>query len=281
MNRKKIENLSLFITLLSAIMVFSFYRNTYAQCESSLKLEGSISISCCADEDCISAAEAVYEYTENTDDDPTIYSIAIQSSPWHLYDGEMRILALEELAQLIKPELTEPIKSVLLVGSWTGIAPEINGKSIAQKLSQLLDGFPVTGMNGFIWLDKDGNVRTTKQAFTMKPNCPYRIHQGDEVMVSLVAGWPVEFEQLYFDNNDGEGLLLSGAGWDIYMLCPENALNRYETAAKLGNPIAAYNAALMYIENNQKDNLEMAISYLEKAVALGDRKAQLKLQEIQ
>lgn len=275
--------LPLFMTLLSTIIVFSFYQSTYAQCESSLKLEGSISVKCCeSDENCIPAGKAVYEYTEkNIDDDPFTFSIGLQASPWHLYDGEMRILTLEELALMIKPELIDPIKSVLLVGSWTGIAPEINGKSIAQKLSQILDGFPVTGMNGFVWLDKDGNVRTTNQAFTMKSNCPYGIHPGDEVMVSLVAGWPVEFEQHYFENKDSDGIMRSGAGWDIYMLCPEKALNRFEAAAKLGNPIAAYNADLMYMESDQKENAEKAISYLKNAAALGDRKAQVKLQELQ
>lgn len=253
----------------------------FAECESSLELQGAISLECCKPKDkCISAGEAVYKYLEAMKDDPSVYSIGVQASPWHLYGPDMRIINVEELAQMLKPQLKAPVKRILLIASWTGVAPERKGKSIAERLSSLLGGFPVSGMDGFVWLANDGTFRTTKQAFTMKQTCPYGVHPGDEVMVSLVAGWPIEFEEHYVKNKDSDGIMRVGAGYDIYMLCPDKALQSYEAAAKLSNPIAAYNAAIIHLERGKKSDLAAAISLLSRAAALGDKKSQARLKEL-
>jgi hypothetical protein len=185
---------------------------------------------------------------EAVKDESSVLTIGMNASPWHFYDQDMRIMTIEELANLLKPRLKPPVKRVLLIASWTGVAPEPTSKSIAKRLSALLGGFPVSGMDGFVWISKKGTIRTSKQAFTVKQTCPYGVHPGEEVMVSLVAGWPIEFVEHYVKQKDADGIMRAGAGYDIYMLCPDRALELYEAAAKLSNPIAAYNAALMHLE---------------------------------
>jgi len=117
---------------------------------------------------CIPAAKAVYEYTIAEEFHPSVLSISMHASPWRLYAGDMRIVTIEELAEIAKSQLRDGMKRIVLIASWTGVAPAATAKSLAQKLSDLLDGFPVSGMDGFVWIAKDGTVRTTHQAFTIK-----------------------------------------------------------------------------------------------------------------
>lgn len=253
-----------------------------ASCESSLKLEGTLVVDSCAGEKgCIPASTAICNYSESAKVGPGVYSISMQASPWHLYDGDWRILTIEELAEMVRSQLRNDKKRILLIASWSSVSPDRNGKSLAQKLSDALDGFPVSGMDGFVWIAKDGAVRTTHQAFTIKRvKYPYGVHPGDEVMVSLVAGWPIDFEEDYVNKRDAYGIMRVGAGWDIFMLCPERALQSFEAAAKLSNPIAAYNAALMCLERSKDGDVEAATKLLTQAAALGDKKAQARLQEL-
>jgi hypothetical protein len=136
-------------------------------------------------------------------------------------------------------------------------------------------------MDGFVWLSKDGSARTTHQAFTTKHlKNPYGLHLGDDVMVSLVAGWPIDFEEDYAKKGDAYGIMRAGAAWDIFMLCPERALQSFEAAARLSNPIAAYNAAIIRLERSKDGDLEAATALLSQAAALGDKKAQAKLDRL-
>jgi hypothetical protein len=269
------------MTLMFGIFLLAISQSAFAVCESSLKLEGTVSVKCCTPQsECISAAKAVYDYTESAKDDPAALIISLHASPWHLYDSEMRILTIADLAQMVKPKLRGKVQRIILLASWTGVAPNSNGNSLAKKLSDFLGGFPVNGMDGFVWIAKDGSVRTTQQAFTIKPKCPYGVHPGDEVMVSLVLGWHVGYEDDYIKKRYSEGIKHAGAAWEIFMLCPEKALQSFETAAKLSNPIAAYNAALMRLERGNPGDYEAAIKLLKKAVALGDKKSQTKLHNL-
>jgi hypothetical protein len=269
-----------FMTLFNICLLLATGQHALAGCETSLKLEGVMSVECCTPRDkCIPAGKAVDEYSEAAKDDPSLLSISVQSSPWHFYDNDMRILTVEELAEMVKPTIKK-VQRIALIASWTGVAPDRNGKSLAQKLSDALNGFPVTGMDGFVWIAKDGSVRTTHQAFTIKQKCPYGVHPGKEVMVSLVAGWPVGFEEDYVKERNSEGIMNAGAGWDIFMLCPERALQSFEAAAKLSNPIAAYNAALMRLERGKGDDVKEATSLLTQADKLGDKKARTMLRKI-
>lgn len=252
-------------------------------CETSLPLKGAESIKTCDPHaaGCTPAAKLVYKYTEAMPEDPKLFTIALQSSPWRFYDPQMRILTPEEVAAMIKAHWKQGMEKVVLFASWTGVAPEHGGKSLAQKLSDALDGFPVSGMDGFLWMAKDGSTRTTHQAYSMKQGRGlYMATEGDEVFVPLVAGWFVEVEDKIVEKHDADALMRAGAGWDIYSLCPDHALKTFEAAAKMSNPIAAYNAALMRLERNGEGDMDAAKALLAQAAVAGDAKAQEKLRKL-
>jgi hypothetical protein len=263
--------------------VLPMFAGSVLACETSLPLKGAESIKTCERQTpgCTSAAKLVHEYTEAIPEDPKVFTIALQASPWRLYDGDMRILTPEELATTIKAHWKAGMEKVVLHGSWTGVAPERGGKSLAQKLSEALDGFPVSGADGFLWLAKDGSMRTTHQALSMKQGSgPYFAMDGDEVMVSLAAGWFIEVEDQILEKGDANALMHAGAGWDIYSLCPDRALKTFEAAAKMSNSIAAYNAALIRLERNKDGDMEAARALLSQAAEAGDAKAQAKLKTL-
>lgn len=81
------------LPLLIALLASS--QPAFADCHSSIKLEGTANIDCCTPaEACIPAAQALYGYLDAIKDDPAAFTIALQASPWHLYDGELRILTV-------------------------------------------------------------------------------------------------------------------------------------------------------------------------------------------
>jgi hypothetical protein len=197
-----------------------------------------------------------------------------------LYGPDLRILTIEELSEMVKPQLRDGVKRIVLLTSWSGVSPAHNSKSLAQKLSDFLNGFPVSGMDGFVWIAKDGSVRTTHQAFTVGLRCPYTVHPGSDVMVSRVVGWPTEFEDEYIEKKDSEGIMRAGVGWDVYLLCPDRALQSFEAGAKLSSAIAAYNAALMHLERGREGDFKAATSLFSQAAARGDKKAEAQLQKL-
>lgn len=272
--------------LLTVSLLFAISGNAVAECESSLPLQGTESVKTCnpRSETCVSPIEAAFEYMKKSKDDTSVFTVFLQASPWRLYDKDFRILSVEELAGIIKPGLakdTKNKKSVSLIASWTSVAPEANGKSLAQKLSSALNNFPVTGMDGFLWIDKNGKLRTTHQAFTvMQSYGVYQIVEGDEVMIPLTVGWAINDEPFFIKNKNAEGIMRAGAGWDIYGLCPDHALQSFEAAAKLAHPIAAYNAATIRLERHQQGDIEAAIALLSQAAKAGDAKSQARLKTL-
>ena len=96
-------------------------------------------------------------------------------------------------------------------------------------------------------------------------------------MASLVAGWPMAFEAQFAQRGEGNGLNRVGAGFDIFLLCPERALQAFDTSAALSDPIGAYHAAIMRLERRQPGDEADAIALLKKSAATGDKKAQAKL----
>lgn len=272
-------------TLLCALcaVLVAASSHAFADCKTSLPLQGVVSIKACDQRTgiCISGAKAAYDYLKKVNDDETVVTIALNASPWRLYDNESRILSVEELADMARPHIAKGAKQIVLIASWTGVAPNPGGKSLAQKLSDSLKGFPVRGMDGFLWIAKDGALRTTRQAFTVRQGGnPYSIVEGDDVMVSLATGWPAEEEATFIEERNADGILRAGAGWDLYFLCPDRALQAFDAAAKLSHPIAAYNAALMRLERGHKGDREAAIALLAQAVAAGDKKAQARLDKL-
>lgn len=260
--------------LLAALCAATFALPAFG-CVESHSLEGTLTIPFCdpkADADCVPAGKAVYHYTEILDI-PGVYTIGLQTSPWRMYDGNDRILTIEELAALVRSDRTTHTR-VHLVGSWTAKLPEGNGETLAQKLSAALDGFPVDGSDGFLWLTAKGGMRTTRQAFSMWKTGGYSVRKGDDVMLAMVPGAMAQFEDRFAADGDARGVVRAGVGHDAFMLCPDRALAAFERAAKMGSPIGAYNAALMHEQNG---DYAKAIAGLERAVTLGDEKAKTRL----
>lgn len=267
------------LALCKAIAMFlmiSMPFSVKAECTEDLGLSGSISIPACdrTKDSCVYAEKAVYEYANNGKDSEELLSVALTSSPWRFYDAEMRILTIEEAADLMRPAIKKPIKNIFLMASWSGASPAKETKSLADKLSKQLEGFPVSGIDGFLWLSKDGTYRSTKQKFTMRSGAgPYVIQQGSEVLVPLAIGWFAESEAHFIQKNDAEGTMRAGAGWDIYMLCPDRALQAFEKSAMMGSAIGAYNAALIRLDRKKAGDAEKAKELLSLSVKLGDEKA--------
>lgn len=250
-------------------------------CDTShLPLSGTASVKTCSptqgSSDCVYSGQAVFEYMEAVPDPETVFTIGLQTSPWRMYDGQMRILAVEDVAEVIRPELSK-LERVELIGSWTGVPPEPGAPSLADRVSKALGGFPVRGEDGFLWLAQDGSRRTTRQAFTVREGAgSYYLPKGAEVFVPLAAGWPA-FVQDQIPEGDADLLMHAAAGWDVFFLCPDKALAGFEHAAAKGSAIAAYNAALMRLERGADGDRDAALALLERGVALGDAKSRARL----
>lgn len=251
-------------------------------CDTShLPLSGSISVTTCSPKqdatDCVYAGQVLYEYMEAVPDSDAVFTIGVQASPWRLYDGEMRILTVSDIADAVRPKLDGKVKRVELIASWSGVSPEPGVPSVADQVSKALGGFPVKGENGFLWLAKDGTRRTTRQAFTVREGAgSYFLPKGSEVLVALVAGWPAYLQDKMVED-DADLLMRAAAGWDVFFLCPDKALAGFERAAAKGNAIAAYNAALMRLEHGSEGDRKAAIALLERGAQLGDAKSRTRL----
>ncbi|MFC3816619.1 hypothetical protein [Lysobacter sp. GCM10012299] len=251
-------------------------------CDTShLSLSGAVNVVTCSPQqdpsNCVYSGKALYQYMQAVPDSDSVYMIGLQASPWRMYDGEMRILSPEDVADLVRPELNGKLEHVELVGSWTGVSPEPGVPSQADRVSKALGGFPVRGEDGFLWLAKDGTRRTTHQAFTGREGAgSYFLPGGSEVFVSLVAGWPAYVED-QISEDDSNLLMHAAAGWDIFFLCPDKALASFERAAAKGSAIAAYNAAMMRLDRGSDGDRVAAFTLLERAAALGDAKSRARL----
>ncbi|MFC0679559.1 hypothetical protein ACFFGH_17115 [Lysobacter korlensis] len=256
---------------------------TALACDTShLPLSGVVTVETCHvpdSPDCVYSGRALHEYLDAIPDTDALFSVGLHSSPWRMYDGEMRILTAEDLADAIRPKLREKKwEAVELIGSWTGISPAPGVPSLADRVSNALDGFPVRGEDGFLWLAQDGTRRTTHQALTMfEGGGAYLIPKGSEVLAPLAAGWPA-FVEDRISEDDAELLMRAAAGWDVFFLCPEKALAGFERAAAKGSAIGAYNAALMRLERSAEGDRAAALALLERGAALSDAKSKARLE---
>ena len=249
----------------------------WAGCAAHLPVVGALTVERCIEGPaCVSAAQALYEYAARGPgrDDPTVLNNFLHSSPWRFYDQEMRIIPVEELADSVRPYRNKGVRRVVLKASWSGVAPGPKEKSLAARLSSALGGVPVQGQDGFVWMAADGSLRTTRQALSvMSGSGPYQVKKGGEVLVALVASWPTFLEDSLRQAKDAEGLLHAGAGADIFLLCPDQALRIFDEAASLGSPIAAYNGALMRLDRGAPGDRLAALRLLEQAAQAEDRPA--------
>lgn len=250
-----------------------------ADCTSSLPLKGMQAIDNCdpAHAKCVRADQALYAYmVARKDAGEHVLTIGLHGSPWHLYGPEYHIIDIDELAGMVRQQGSK-IQRVVLLASWSGVAPDRHTKSLAQQLSSALGGMPVAGQDGFVMYAKDGTVRTTRQAFTGVKSGPYWVAEGAEVMASLVPGWSASLEPQFAKERDAAGLRQAGVANDIYLLCPERALAAFDASAALADPIAAYNAAVMRMARGAAGDADAAIKLLTAAAGAGDKKAQAKL----
>lgn len=266
----------------TALLALCLLSPTTQACDTShLRLSGTTTVESCfpqqASSDCVYAGKALYQYLEAVPDSDAVYAIGLQSSPWRMYDGQMRIISPEEVAHDVRTGLNDKVKHVELIGSWTGVAPAPGVESLAERVSKALDGFPVQGEDGFLWLAQDGTRRTTHQAFTLREGAgTYYVHQGGEVMAAMVAGW-LAYLQDQLPPDDANAQMGAAVGWDVFFLCPDKALAGFEHAANLGSAIAAYNAAVMRLERGSDGDRESALALLERGATLGDAKSRVRL----
>lgn len=242
-------------------------------CGEAHRLEGVLSIPSCdpgsAADRCVPGSKAVFNALEALDI-PEVFTVGVQTSPWRMYDAEGRIVTVEDMAAAIRAQRKDSDHSVYLVGSWTAVRPDGNDATLARRLSLALDGYPVDGTDGFLWLSPEGAMRTTRQAFSVWKTGRYSVEPGEDVLVALVPGAWSQFEHRFADEGVVEGVLQAGVGHDVFMLCPERALAAFERAAGMGSAIGAYNAGLMHAGNGDR---AAAIAWLQKAVSMGEAKA--------
>lgn len=266
-----------------ALLAFCLLSPAALACESDhrLALSGTATVETCpppASADCVFSGDVLQPYFAAAPDDPSVMGVGLQSSPWRMYDGDMRILTIEELAAVVRTNRDAAETRIELIGSWTGVSPSPGVPSLAERLSNALDGFPVRGEDGFLWVKADGARRTTRQAYTLRKGAgSYFLPKGGEVMAALAGGWPAEVEGLVPDG-EPELLMRAAAGWDVLYLFPDRALAGFERAAAKGSAIAAYNAALMRLERGGEGDRAAALVLLERGAALGDAKSKMRLE---
>jgi len=246
-----------------------------ADCPTTLPLKGALSLDNCYPmrKDCVRAADALYEYSHAAPDvGDEVLRISMHGSPWHLYGADSRIMTIDNLAGVVRQQGSK-IREVILMSSWSGASPDKHHKPLAQQLSSALGDMKVSGSDGFLWYEMDGKTATTQQAYTLFVAGPYAVKKGEKVMVSLVEGWPAQFEDKFVKEKDAEGLLRAAVGHEVFSLCPERAWRAFDAAAALGNPIAAYNAAILRLERGKGGDRESALKLLKKAAAAGDQPA--------
>lgn len=266
---------------LAVLSLLAACAGAQADCPTTLPLKGVINLDNCYPmrKDCVPAADALYQYSSAMPDaGDEVLRISLQGSPWHLYGPDSRIMTVENLAGMVKQQGSK-IRQVILMSSWSGAAPDKEHQSLAQRLSNALGNMKVSGTDGFLWYEKDGKTATTQQAFTLFTAGPYAVKKGGKVMASLVAGWPAQFEETYAKQGNAEGLLLAGVGHDTFSLCPARAWKAFDAAAALGNPVAAYNAAILRLERGASGDREAASDLLRKAAAAGDEPSAALLEQ--
>lgn len=261
---------------------------THADCKHGLSVNGVESIAYCDPKiaKCLAAGDALFEFSRafgaQAKNNKTVVSNMFHASPWRAYGADLRILTVADIAEVTREFLgkEKQVTKVELLASWSGVRPAPDKPSIAEQLSRELKGFPVTGSEGFLWLNSKGEARVTRQAFTVQNGIDYQVARDGEVMVSGAIGWATHVYESMRAEKDAKGLLLAGVAWDAFGLCPEKALQAFEESAALGNPVAAYNAALMRIERATPQEMERASKLLAGAAKLGDARSAKELEKL-
>jgi len=260
--------------LLAALGTLAFALAPAQACESPGALGGTELVKSCDPdaETCVPGTAAVHAYAEAYPDTDAELSVALTSSPWHFYDPEGRILSVAELVALLQPHVKPATKQVMLLASWAGGGEAPLAPQVADGL-----GLPVQAPDGFLWLAADGSTRITKQAYTVRRSGFYQVVEGEDVMVALTYGWAVGMEDRFIADNNPRLLRDAAIGWEVFQLCREKSLAGFELAARHGDAVSAYNAAIMRLEADSEEERAAALALLERAVELGDEKSRTLL----
>ena len=236
-------------------------------------LDGStIVLPDCRADECVSATKLVHDYAEAVPDSDEAFTIAGHCSPWRLYAENGRIERIGDLAQQIRAHPKFPgVREIALICSWSGVRPEGATASLASQM-EAATGKRTTGKDGFLWLGPGGAQKTTHQSFTAYPG-RYFARPGEPVMASAVFAMPEGFPQELERTRNAEGLRYAGVYADVFLLMPDVALARFEHAARYGDAISAYNAALMRLERGAQGDRERAEAFAKRATELGDKRA--------
>lgn len=266
-------------TIFSLFLLLAWV-GAYAECDSELPVSGALSMASCNPKQgkCLSVSEALLRYAQAYPDRDDVLLIASQASPWHFYDENSRIMPVNVMADSIRGHLHQ-IKKVVLLSSWSGVRPHAGVPSLAEKLAQALAGFPVEGQAGFLWLTPNGGSKTTRQRYSVVKGSPYRVQNGAEVMAAMQYADPLSRDEQALSAQDAQGVFYAGAAWEILGLCPQKAMLRFATAAKLNHPVAAYNWAVMLLETGRSEDAQAARKILE-SVASQDQPAQALLAQL-
>jgi hypothetical protein len=270
------------IALVLSSMAVSFAVGA-ADCSHKLPVSGGVGVPRCdpARQHCLPAHEAFNAYLQKAADDRSTFYLMAHASPWRFYDGDLRIRSVEEMAELIRGPLAEQgAKRVVIRASWSGVRPEPEVQSLAERLAASLTGVKVEGADGFLWIGKDGQWRTTHQAFTASSGGRYEVAEGDDVMVSLIVGWLAGHAGEFVAQRNARAVTAAGAAWDIFGLCPRQAYQLFETAAQMGDALGAYNAASILLEKGGEADIAAARAFLTQASGAGDALATARLQKL-
>lgn len=266
---------------LTAILAIALLPGLASACAPTQGLDGALTIPQCdaasPAEDCTAGSQALF-LALNAFEIPQVFTIGVQSSPWRMYDGEGRILTVDDVAAAVRAGRPESDRRVRLVGSWTSARPDGSTDTLARRLSAALDGLPVDGSDGFLWLSQDGSaIRSTRQSASIRTSGQYLVPAGEDVMMALVHGVLIDDEDQLAKQGNADGVLHAGIGHDVFLLCPERAMAAFKQAAELGSAIGAYNAGLMHADAGEQGDAEV---WLKRAVALGEPKAAAALDRL-
>lgn len=272
------------LSVASVLFLISIAGTAVAKCAHQLPVSGAVSLSSCDPKTAACLEPEVAwnrfqkKFGELEEKNRQRLTLKLFTSPWRAYDSSSRIMSIDELARPSREGIASnpSVKRVEIIGSWSGVRPSPEQASLAEQLSRELDGFPVSGGQGFIWFDAKGGVRTTRQAFTILAG-RHMVAADGEVMLDLPLSNVIPAAGEIRAGKDGKGLLLLGVAWDVFGLCPEQALLAFEDAAALGEPTAAYNAAVMRRQPGALQDLSKSATLMKRSAELGFTLARTEL----
>lgn len=232
--------------------------------------------------ECMNARAALFKrFGIGRDDDPRTLSLLMRASPWHVFDADYRIMQLDDLKQMIKSQLKPGMTQVELAASWTASKTMKNKPPMVQQLASAYPALKFSGVDGFAWITPKGKIYGTKQAFSLMNGhgYPYQVNASQDIMLGFIDGVALsfDFKKEAIKNRHADDLLAIAMAEESFGLCLDTALDTYVEAAKLGSNIAAYNAAMLYLDQGKTAEAQ---TWLQLAAKRGDQPAAKLLKQL-